>query len=120
MSLYGMMRTGVSGMNGQANRLSAVSDNIANSNTTGYKRAKAEFSTLIIPGSRSSYNSGGVTTDVRYEISQQGVLNYTTSVTDLALGRQGEVGDRGVPVVPAPLGLTVADEPQLGRGVAHS
>jgi flagellar hook protein FlgE len=89
MSLYGMMRTGVSGMNGQANRLSAVSDNIANSNTTGYKRAKAEFSTLIIPGSRSSYNSGGVTTDVRYEISQQGVLNYTTSVTDLAVDGDG-------------------------------
>ena len=31
MSLYGMMRTGVSGMNAQANRLSTVADNIANS-----------------------------------------------------------------------------------------
>ncbi len=39
MSLYGMMRTGVSGMNAQANRLSTVADNIANSSTTGYKRA---------------------------------------------------------------------------------
>jgi flagellar hook protein FlgE len=43
MSLYGMMRTGVSGMNAQANRLSAVADNIANSDTTGYKRSSAEF-----------------------------------------------------------------------------
>lgn len=30
MSLYGTMRTGVSGMNAQANRLSTVADNIAN------------------------------------------------------------------------------------------
>ena len=29
MSLYGTMRTGVSGMNAQANRLSTVADNIA-------------------------------------------------------------------------------------------
>ncbi len=39
MILYGVMRTGVSGMNGQSNKLSAVADNIANVNTTGYKRA---------------------------------------------------------------------------------
>ena len=49
MSLSGMMRTGVSGMNAQANRLSSVSDNIANSNTTGYKRSSTEFSSLVIP-----------------------------------------------------------------------
>lgn len=89
MSLYGMMRTGVSGMNGQSNRLSTVADNIANSNTTGYKRAKTEFSTLVVPSGGGSYNSGGVNTDVRYEISRPGVLNYTTSVTDLAVDGDG-------------------------------
>ena len=36
MSLYGMMRTGVSGMASQANRLSTVADNIANSDTPGF------------------------------------------------------------------------------------
>ena len=39
MSLYGIMRTGVSGMNAQANRLSSVAENVANVNTTGYKRS---------------------------------------------------------------------------------
>ncbi len=34
MSLYGIMRTGVSGMAAQSNKLSTVSDNIANVNTT--------------------------------------------------------------------------------------
>ncbi|MGO4833510.1 flagellar hook protein FlgE, partial [Rhizobiaceae sp. 2RAB30] len=89
MSLYGMMRTGVSGMNGQSNRLSTVADNIANSNTAGYKRAKTEFSTLVVPNGGGNYNSGGVTTDVRYEISTPGVLNYTTSVSDLAVDGDG-------------------------------
>ena len=43
MSLFGMMRTGVSGMNAQANRLSTVADNIANAGTTGYKRSSTSW-----------------------------------------------------------------------------
>lgn len=89
MSLYGMMRTGVSGMNSQANRLSTVADNIANSSTTGYKRASTEFSSLVLPSTAGSYNSGGVTTTVINSISKQGALQYTTSVTDLAIDGAG-------------------------------
>lgn len=89
MSLYGMMRTGVSGMNGQANRLSAVSDNIANSSTTGYKRASTEFSSLVLPSSGGAYNSGGVETVIRHHISETGALRSTTSSTDLALKGNG-------------------------------
>lgn len=89
MSLYGMMRTGVSGMSAQANRLSTVADNIANSSTTGYKRSSTEFSSMVVPGTAGSYNSGGVTTSVRTSISVSGVLQYTTSITDLAVKGEG-------------------------------
>ena len=89
MSLYGMMRTGVSGMNAQANRLSTVADNIANSGTTGYKRSSTEFSSLIIPSVTGNYTSGGVTTTVRTSISQQGDLKYTSSGSDLAVNGDG-------------------------------
>ncbi|MFC3072482.1 flagellar hook protein FlgE [Shinella pollutisoli] len=89
MSLYGTMRTGVSGMNAQANRLSTVADNIANANTTGYKKASTQFSSLILPTTGGAYNSGGVTTDVRYSISSQGTFTYTTSATDLAINGKG-------------------------------
>lgn len=89
MSLYGMMRTGVSGMNAQANRLSSVADNIANSGTTGYKRSSTEFSTLVMPSSNGSYTSGGVNTNVRYAITQQGDFKYTSSSTDLAIDGEG-------------------------------
>jgi flagellar hook protein FlgE len=89
MSLYGTMRTGVSGMNAQANRLSTVADNIANANTTGYKKASTQFSSLILPTTGGAYNSGGVNTDVRYSISSQGTFTYTTSATDLAINGKG-------------------------------
>ncbi len=89
MSLYGMMRTGGSGMNAQANRLGTVAENIANANTTGYKRASTEFSSMILPASNGSYNSGGVETKVRYSISAEGSKVYTTSASDLALDGGG-------------------------------
>ncbi|GHC64491.1 flagellar hook protein FlgE [Limoniibacter endophyticus] len=89
MSLYGMMRTGVSGMNAQANRLSTVADNIANSSTTGYKRASTEFSTLLMPRAGGDYTSGGVNTTVRTSIAQQGDLRFTSQTTDLAVNGDG-------------------------------
>ncbi len=89
MSLFGMMRTGVSGMNAQATRLATVADNIANSSTTGYKRSKAEFSTLVLPNAGGSYTSGGVNSTIQTSITKQGVLQYTTSTTDLAIDGEG-------------------------------
>jgi flagellar hook protein FlgE len=83
------MRTGVSGMNAQANRLGTTADNIANADTTGYKRSSTAFSTLVMPNTGGAYNSGGVTTTVRNSISAPGVLQYTTSVSDLAVNGDG-------------------------------
>jgi flagellar hook protein FlgE len=89
MSISGMMRTGISGMNAQANRLSTVAENIANSDTTGYKRASVEFSSVILPDSNGNYNSGGLKTDVRYAIGRAGPLEFTNSGTDLSIGGNG-------------------------------
>ena len=89
MSLYGVMRTGVSGMNAQSNKLSTVSDNIANVNTTGYKRASTEFSSLILKSGSGNYDSGAVETTVRYAITDPGNLRFTTSTTDLAVQGNG-------------------------------
>jgi len=89
MSIFGIMRTGVSGMAAQGNKLGAVSDNIANVNTVGYKRASTEFSSLISEGNHSSYNSGGVETTTRYAISDEGLIMGSTSKTDLAIKGNG-------------------------------
>jgi flagellar hook protein FlgE len=89
MSIFGSMKTAVSGMNAQANRLGTVSDNIANSSTTGYKEATTSFSSLVLPQGSGNYNSGGVETTIQYAISQQGNISYTTSTNDLAIQGSG-------------------------------
>ena len=89
MSLTGMMRTSISGMAAQANRLGTVSDNIANASTTGYKRASTEFSSLILASGSADYVPGGVETRIRYGIAQQGAFQFTTSVSDLAVSGDG-------------------------------
>ena len=89
MSIGNIMRTGVSGMLAQGNKLSAVADNIANSDTVGYKRAEAEFSSMIPQHLTGKYVSGGVTTTIRRHVSEQGTLMNTTSITDLAVAGDG-------------------------------
>lgn len=89
MGINGMMRTSVSGMNAQSNRLSMVADNVANSSTAGYKRANAQFSTLVIGSGRSSYQSGGVNTHVRYDITRQGTARVTMRSGDAMISGNG-------------------------------
>lgn len=89
MAITGMLRTSASGMAAQSNRLSAVADNIANVSTTGYKRAYTEFSSFIPPQATAEYVSGGVNTDIRRGISEQGTFRFTTSTTDLAVNGDG-------------------------------
>ncbi len=89
MSIFGTMKTAVSGMNAQANRLGTVGDNIANSNTTGYKKVSTAFSSFVLPSTGGSYNSGGVQSTTIKSISQQGALVSTSSITDLAISGQG-------------------------------
>lgn len=89
MSLFGTMRTSISGMDGQSTRMGTVADNIANVSTTGYKRASTEFETIIGSNNVRSYTSGGISSLVRYNISEQGTLQGTTSATDLAIRGEG-------------------------------
>lgn len=89
MGLYGVMTASVSGMSAQADRLGTVADNIANINTTGYKRASTEFSTLVAEARVVQYSPGSVASNVRRSISEQGELAYTRSPTDLAINGGG-------------------------------
>jgi flagellar hook protein FlgE len=89
MGILDTMRTSVSAMSAQANRLGTVGDNIANSATIGYKSASTEFSALVLQAGKSDYVSGSVQTHVRYGISAQGALSFTTSATDLAVQGNG-------------------------------
>jgi flagellar hook protein FlgE len=89
MSLYGVLRTGVSGMNAQSTKLGTIADNIANTGTIGYKAASTQFSALLLDSSDNAYNSGAVSSQIRHAISKQGSLTYTTSSTDLGIQGSG-------------------------------
>ncbi len=88
MSLMSSLRTGVSGMNAQSNRINSVAENIANSSTTGYKRSAIEFES-VLGTTTGVYSSGSVAASARNQISQQGVLNATSSATDLGIDGNG-------------------------------
>lgn len=90
MSLISVLRTGVSGMSAQSNRISNVAENVQNASTTGYKRVSSEFSSLLLDGtSTTSYNSGAVETTTRRAIGEDGIISFTTSKTDLAIQGNG-------------------------------
>lgn len=91
MSLNSAMLAGVSGLAANSAALAAISQNIANVNTVGYKRTAGEFQTLVNSQSSSggSYSAGGVTTNTRSFISQEGQLQRTNESTDLAVSGQG-------------------------------
>ena len=89
MSLYGALRTGVSGMNAQSTKLATIADNIANTGTIGYKGASTQFSALVLDSNANAYNSGAVSTNIRHSVSAQGSLVYTTSATDIGIQGNG-------------------------------
>ena len=54
MSLFATMLTGVSGITGETQRLSTISDNISNISTTGYKRSETDFESIFLQMSDSN------------------------------------------------------------------
>lgn len=90
MSLYGALFSGVSGLAAQSSAMGAISDNISNVNTIGYKSSKVAFNTLVTQQvSTTNYAPGGVQSKVRAGIDVQGLLQATNSSTDVALSGQG-------------------------------
>lgn len=90
MSINSALLAGVSGLTANSAALAAISQNIANVNTVGYKRSAAEFSTVINSQvSGAGYSAGGVLATARHYTSQAGQLQRTTSNTDLGIAGQG-------------------------------
>lgn len=90
MSLYGALFAGVSALNAQSQAMGMISDNIANVNTIGYKRAEAAFSSLVTAQTRStSYSPGAVRASTLQRVDQQGILQQSRSATDIAVSGNG-------------------------------
>ena len=57
-----ILNTSVSGMQANSNWLSTISQNVANSNTTGYKNVETDFSSLVDQIANGDADFGGVST----------------------------------------------------------
>lgn len=89
MSILGAMFTAVSGVNAQSRSLGHISDNIANSQTTGYKRVETRFETLITVSNQNLHSPGGVIASPFYANSVQGNITQTQNNTNLAVTGNG-------------------------------
>ncbi len=91
MSINSALYTGVSGLVAQSSALAAISDNIANSNTVGYKTVDTSFGDIVTGNNAAvgSYDSGGVLASTQQLVTQQGNLQQTSSNTDLAISGSG-------------------------------
>ena len=89
MSMSSSLNAGVMGLTVNATRLAAISDNVSNASTYGYKRTEANFSSLVLQQRRNAYAAGGVTVDTTRLISDRGSLISTGNATDIAVAGRG-------------------------------
>lgn len=91
MSINSALAAGASGLLANSSALAAISDNIANVNTVGYKRVDTTFTPnyKIGGGGESRYASAGVTGNSRLDMTTPGLLNPASSATDMAIDGEG-------------------------------
>jgi len=90
MGLLGAMNSAVSALDAQSTQLSLISNNLANSSTTGYKTVSASFSDVLSGlSTTSSYDGGGVTGTSNQGVTTQGTIATASSSTDLAIDGSG-------------------------------
>jgi flagellar hook protein FlgE len=89
MTISSSLNAGVAGLTANASRLAAISDNIANSGTFGYKRMDSDFHSMVTSGNSGPYSAGGVRATTQRLIDERGALVSTGNSTDLAVRGRG-------------------------------
>jgi flagellar hook protein FlgE len=89
MTISSSLNAGVAGLNVNATQLATIADNIANSGTFGYKRASADFHSMVTEQTPGTYSAGGVRATTTRFIDQRGTLVSTNNPTDLAISGSG-------------------------------
>ncbi|HQF31695.1 MAG TPA: flagellar hook-basal body complex protein, partial [Hyphomicrobiales bacterium] len=89
MGIYGAMATAMSGMRAQSFALEQVSGNIANSQTTGFKRTESSFVDLIPEALPTRQIAGGVQAYSHATNDVQGDIQTSDSTTYIAINGDG-------------------------------
>lgn len=89
MGIFGALTTAVGGLRANSYALENVSGNIANSQTTAFKRVDTSFLDLIPQTSSTAQLAGGVTTQSRSTNSVQGDVQTASVATFMAINGNG-------------------------------
>jgi flagellar hook protein FlgE len=93
MGILSSLYTGVSGMQASGEALSIYADNIANSNTTGFKTSRPEFQDVIAKSLKGILGGNQIGRGTKLAnvtpIFSQGAINQTERSTDLAITGDG-------------------------------
>ncbi len=93
------MLTGVSGLTAQGEALGVIGDNIANSQTNGYKYSRAEFQDIVAKNLKGILGGNQIGRGVKIgavnPVMIQGNIDQTEKATDLAISGDGYFVLRG-------------------------
>src|SRR4026208_868933 len=89
MGIFGALTTAVGGLRAESYALENISGNIANSQTTAFKRVDTSFLDLIPQTSSTAQLAGGVTTQSPSTHSVQGDVQTASVATFMAINGNG-------------------------------
>ncbi|HEY8610455.1 MAG TPA: flagellar hook protein FlgE [Roseomonas sp.] len=89
MSLYASMNTAISGLAAQARSLGNVADNVANSQTVGFKRTDTNFVSYVTRSTLQVNQPGSVTARPDYTNTVQGTVQQSDNPLAMAIAGQG-------------------------------
>ena len=88
-SLFGALGTAVSGLTAQSAAFSNISDNVANSQTTGFKGTETDFADYLTTSTAATNDSGFVSARPGYLNDVQGTIAASTNPLALAISGNG-------------------------------
>jgi flagellar hook protein FlgE len=89
MSLLGAMNTAISGLTAQSGAFGNISDNVANSQTVGYKRVDTNFVDYLTTSTATVNDPGAVVARPDYVNNVQGTVTQTDNSLGLAIAGEG-------------------------------
>ncbi|WP_374620199.1 flagellar hook protein FlgE [Devosia sp.] len=89
MGIYGALSTAVTGLRAQSFALENISGNIANSQTTGFKRTDTDFVDLIPDAAQKRQTAGSVLAQSRSTNNVQGDVKGASTETYMAINGNG-------------------------------
>lgn len=92
MSLFNAFTAAIGGLTAQGRALGHISDNIANSQTTGYKRVETAFVSLVTTSSSKLHAPGSVVARPEFANDVQGSVEQVALPTGLAISGGGMFG----------------------------